>query len=185
MPIETVPVRRSRLFAILTVPLACAIAAGVWLVRPANPAKTSDVTNAEQPSVDEPNQHRIGGGEPHAAQAPLAGTRANDPPAGATRGGAPEIESPDVIASMDIEFVAEEVKRMDKELLDRNAVERLNSGEATDAERLEFGALMHRIALFRHRLLEDSVESLQKDVEEYSQGHAERLAKYSKKVIRR
>ncbi|MGC4064999.1 MAG: hypothetical protein QM784_10230 [Polyangiaceae bacterium] len=185
MTTANVPNGRLRLCWFLGVPLACALGIGLWRYQTHETEKSPHTTtnSAAEHGHEIPNPtpatdaHRNAG---VAADAPTAPEPTKD-----DQPGAPVIESPEVIASMDIEFVADEVKRIDKELHDRNAIERLNSGDVSDAERLEFGAMMHRAALFRHRLLEHSVESLQNDVEEYSKGHAERVAKYSKQVARR
>lgn len=95
---------------------------------------------------------------------------------------APAIETPDVIASMDIEFVRDEVKRMDEELERRRAVERLNGEEASPDERAELGALFQRSALFRHRLMEDEVESLSNTLAAYEKTHAARVAELTRGI---
>jgi hypothetical protein len=93
---------------------------------------------------------------------------------------APVIETPEVIATFDVEFVRSEVERMSKELEDRKAIERLNNDSVTESERIELGALLQREALFRHRLLEANVEALAQEVEDYEKGHVSRVATYSK-----
>jgi hypothetical protein len=98
---------------------------------------------------------------------------------------APVIETPDVIAGMDLGFVRDEVKRMDQELEKRNAIERLNNAEVGDEERLELGAMFQRVALFRHRLMEVDVESLTAEVAKYEKLHAERVAQFTKDLERR
>jgi hypothetical protein len=182
MSIENVTVKRSWYYWLLMVPLVCALAIGWRSSRSTEPAQSAAPASITDTS-DDPgttSQDDAPKSMVPAVPPPVAKEAPTEKPSGA-----PEIESPEVIATMDLDFVEDEVKRMDQELLDRKAVERLNSGEATDAERLEFGAMMHRIALFRHRLIEQSVESLQQEVEAYGKGHAERLAKYTKRVARR
>lgn len=120
--------------------------------------------------------------EPQHALAPQVAAASAQPTQ--TAPGAPVIESPEVIASMDLEFVKEEVERMDRELEQRNAIERLNSGDTSQSERLELGALIQRAALFRHRLLEDAVEALALDVDRYGKTHEARVAELRKKSIR-
>lgn len=99
--------------------------------------------------------------------------------------GAPVVEPPEVIASMDLEFIREEVDRMDRELEQRNAIARLNSEDLSQSERLELGALIQRAALFRHRLLEVAVEALALDVDRYGKTHEARVAELRKNSIRR
>ncbi|MGE5784053.1 MAG: hypothetical protein ACM3ZE_05660 [Myxococcales bacterium] len=98
--------------------------------------------------------------------------------------GAPAIESPEVIDTMDVEFVRDEIRRIDKELGDRKAVERLNNGEVSETERLELGAMMERVALFRHRLAKDTVNTLTEEVANYEKAHEERVAEYSNRLDR-
>jgi hypothetical protein len=94
----------------------------------------------------------------------------------------PTIEPPDEIATTDFDLLREEVGRMDKELEERKAIERLNKDEVSAQERLELGTMIQRVALFRHRLLEAEVGQLGDDVARYEEMHAQRLAEFSKKM---
>jgi hypothetical protein len=186
MPNSIAPIARFRFYSVLAVSLFCAVGFYAWSHRGSLLAKHESNMPIDQQKAG--SSEPISAGELPAGEHPGSAmpTNAQDQrQAKSNQPSAPVIESPEVIASMDIEFVRDEVERVERELESRKAIERLNNGEASEAERLEFGAMMQRVALLRHRLLEDSVDSLSQSVAEYEKSHATRVAEYSKKLGRR
>lgn len=96
---------------------------------------------------------------------------------------APPVEPAGVIETMTENELRDTVSEIARELLERNAIGRLNSGAATDSERAEFGSLMHRHALMQGQLARLAAEDLEREVADYEKVHNARVAKYLAKDV--
>src|SRR5687767_14458935 len=60
------------------------------------------------------------------------------------------LETPEAMASMDHAYLRSELERMEGELEDEHAIERMNAEDVTQDERVAFSRKLERIAMMRH-----------------------------------
>lgn len=178
---------RGRIYWMLSIPILCGV--GLYTLsqrgEPASGQRGRSDSGAIAAEVDETSENASM--QPRAQANTATKTEkgeASPTTTGKPQLGAPAIESPELIDTMDIEFVRDEIRRIDKELEERKAIQRLNNGEVSETERLELGAMMERAALFRHRLAKDTANTLTQEVANYENTHEERVAEYSNRIDR-
>jgi len=92
--------------------------------------------------------------------------------------GPPAVEPQEVLDTMSKTELAEDIAQMDDLLTKRDAINRLNAGTVSDAERAELGAIIERLALMKHQVAKIELGELESAVAEYEKGHAARVAAF-------
>lgn len=82
----------------------------------------------------------------------------------------------DVVA-MSPERAADELRRIEQELEDEHAIERLNGDDLDVLTRARFGAKLHTLTLLREHVIQAELAELEERVEAYEATHEERVAR--------
>ena len=149
-----------------------AIAAGALGIRPMMHASSA-------PSVSVPHSADVASDDVHASTArPSTFTAAPANAPGTLTLQEPPIEPQEVLESMSKDELKTDIAQIDEELARRDAIKRLNEETVSPEERVELGAMIHRLALMKNQLVNREVDEVSQAVAEYEKGHAARVAQY-------
>lgn len=110
----------------------------------------------------------------HAPAAPSSSTR------GTSRTSAlldPERTTRADVVALSPESAADELERLERDLEDEHAIERLNEEDLDPATRARFGARLHTLTLLREHVLHAELAKLTERIEAYEETHEERVAR--------
>ena len=149
-----------------------AIAAGALGIRPMMHASSA-------PPVSVPHSADVASDDAHVDTARPSGfvaAPANAP--GTLTLQEPPIEPQEVLDTMTKEELKTDIAQIDEELARRDAVKRLNEERVSPEERVELGAMIHRLSLMKNQLVRIELDEVDQAVAEYEKGHAARVAQY-------